>query len=174
MLTKEDQEALDLAKEALDMAKLSEHVLHEHSLIREHRPVFVFDQKLAKTKHGNALRQEKFREKQLEKGLKKGEVPIAILEKVKEFGGDWAKYQAWFIEQNTPKPLPVAPVLAPKPPSLIPLPVEKPPEIEQKQPKNVSESNQKQLMIYQKIMSLKGLNRWLVFKILGLKAKKAQ
>ena len=63
----------------------------ELGLVREARPVFVYDQKLAKAKSGNAERQARHREKQASMGLVPVRVPQAIADQVKELGGDWSK-----------------------------------------------------------------------------------
>lgn len=85
-----EQQAADLS----DLAKLSAEV-QDKGLVREHRPVFIFDKKLAQEKSGNAARQAKFREKQAEKGLVKIDVPAAVFAEVKEKGGwnEWISAQ---------------------------------------------------------------------------------
>ena len=89
-------EAVKQAKELSEVAKLSAEVI-EKGLVRETRPVFVFDKRLAEKKSGNAARQEKFRVEREKEGLKMGMVPVAALEKVKKLGGGsdgWIKYIA--------------------------------------------------------------------------------
>jgi hypothetical protein len=69
----------------------------EKGLVRELRPVFIYDKKLAKEKQGNAARQDKFRAEREKQGLKTGLAPIEVLEKVKELGGGaegWVKFMA--------------------------------------------------------------------------------
>lgn len=90
------------AKEASDLAKLSAEVL-DLGLVRESRPVFVFDKTLAKEKKGNAERQEKHRKEKEKQGLKLGFAPVDALEKVKALGGGpdgWAKYLASIKEAS--------------------------------------------------------------------------
>lgn len=65
----------------------------ELSLVREVRPVFVYDAKLAKEKTGNAQRQAKHRQLRESRGLVMAEVPREIVELVKaKHGGDWSKF----------------------------------------------------------------------------------
>lgn len=90
------EQAENLARDTSDLAKLSSEVI-EKGLVRELRPVFVYDKTLSKAKQGNALRQEKFRVEREKQGLKTGLVPVEVLEKVKAFGGGaegWTKFLA--------------------------------------------------------------------------------
>ena len=65
----------------------------ELSLVREVRPVFVYDAKLAKEKNGNAQRQAKHRKLREARGLVMTEVPREIVELVKTaHAGDWSKF----------------------------------------------------------------------------------
>lgn len=80
------------AQELSDVARLSAEVI-DKGLIREHRPVFIYDKKLAAEKSGNAARQAKFREKQAEKGIVKADIPAALLEQVRVLGG-WPEWIA--------------------------------------------------------------------------------
>lgn len=85
-----------LAVETSDVARLSAEVV-EKGLVRELRPVFIYDKKLAKEKQGNAARQDKFRAEREKQGLKTGLAPIEVLEKVKALGGGadgWIKFLA--------------------------------------------------------------------------------
>ena len=63
----------------------------ELGLVREARPVFVYDSKLAKAKTANAERQARHREKLQSEGLSMAKVPSAVLDQVKALGGDWSK-----------------------------------------------------------------------------------
>lgn len=65
----------------------------EIGLVRERRPVFVFDASEAKKRGGSAERMAKMRAKQNEAGLRSAPVPAAILEAVKA-AGSWDKWQA--------------------------------------------------------------------------------
>lgn len=77
--------------EMSEVAALQAQVL-DLGLVRESRPVFVYDSKLAKEKKGNAQRQAKHREKQAALGLVPVRVPQALIELVKnEHSGDWSK-----------------------------------------------------------------------------------
>jgi hypothetical protein len=81
-------------KEMSELAILQAEVL-EKGLVKETRPVFVFDKTLAVEKKGNALRQEKHRQSKQAQGLKTGFAPAEVLEKVKELGGGaegWSQY----------------------------------------------------------------------------------
>lgn len=78
------------ASEVIDLARLSAEVL-EKGLVRESRPVFVFDKNEAKKRSGNAERQARFREKLEQKGLKNAAVPVAVLAQVEAAGG-WEKF----------------------------------------------------------------------------------
>lgn len=82
----------------------------ELGLVREGRPVFVYDAKLAKQKSGNAERQERHRQKLKESGLVVMPVPAAIASAVKDAGGNWADLVAKLGEApSTPAPLGVVP-----------------------------------------------------------------
>lgn len=106
--------AVKAAEQLSDVAKLSAEVL-DKGLVREHRPVFVYDSKLAKEKKGNAARQEKHREKLAGQGLTLSPVPVAIKDEVKAAGG----WDAWLAARQAsavaPAPLPA---VAPAPPDL--------------------------------------------------------
>lgn len=86
-------------REMTEVAKIQAEVL-DLGLVREARPVFVYDKTLAKEKKGNALRQEKHRQKLAESGLKSAPVPVELIEKVKAFGGG---KEAWdkVLAENT-------------------------------------------------------------------------
>lgn len=72
-------------------------------LVREVRPVFVYDAKLAKEKTGNAQRQAKHRELRESKGLVMAEVPREIVELVKTaHGGDWLKLSQVKLASGVP------------------------------------------------------------------------
>ena len=88
-----------------EVAKLQSDVL-PFGLVREARPVFVYDSKLAKEKTGNAQRQAKHRELREAKGLLMTEVPREMLKLVKaEHGGDWLKFgQALLASGVSPEP----------------------------------------------------------------------
>lgn len=79
----------DLA-EMSEVAKLQAEVL-PLGLVREARPVFVYDAKLAREKKGNAARQARLREKRAAQGLVTAQIPREIAEAVKAAGGDWSK-----------------------------------------------------------------------------------
>ena len=89
---------VEQVREMSEVAALQSQVL-DLGLVRESRPVFVYDAKLAKAKSGNAERQARFREKLAEKGLVKSDVPAEILASVKEKGG----WEAWISEQKAVK-----------------------------------------------------------------------
>ena len=77
--------------EMSEVAALQAQVL-DLGLVRESRPVFVFDAKLAKDKKGNAERQARHRERLEQKGLTMAQVPRDLVEMVKaQHGGDWTK-----------------------------------------------------------------------------------
>ena len=86
------------AAEVSDVAKLSADVV-EKGLVREHRPVFIYDKKLAKAKNLNAQRQEKHREKMTEKGLTLAQIPVKIKEEVAAAGG----WDLWQTAKNLPQ-----------------------------------------------------------------------
>lgn len=73
----------------------------EIGLVRERRPVFVFDASEAKKRGGSAERMAKLRIKQSEAGLRPAAVPAALLEQVKEAGG----WEAWEAKKKTLAPL---------------------------------------------------------------------
>ena len=87
----------DLA-EMSEVARLQADVL-PMGLVREARPVFVYDAALAKAKSSNAARQARHREKLAQKGIVKSDVPTEIAESVKK-AGSW---DAWISEQKTIK-----------------------------------------------------------------------
>nr|WP_304608930.1 hypothetical protein [Polaromonas sp. W11N] len=72
-----------------ELAALSAKVI-EHGLVREHRPVFVYDAKQAKEKTGNAARQARLREKRAAQGLVMAQIPAEIAAQLKAVGGDWS------------------------------------------------------------------------------------
>ena len=77
--------------EMSEVAALQAQVL-DLGLVRESRPVFVYDSKLAKDKKGNAERQARHRERLEQKGLTMAQVPREVLELVKNtHGGDWSR-----------------------------------------------------------------------------------
>ena len=80
----------DQVREMSEVAVLQGQVL-DLGLVREARPVFVYDAKLAKQKSGNAARQERHRKKIAASGLVVMPIPSAIASAVKEAGGDWYK-----------------------------------------------------------------------------------
>jgi hypothetical protein len=73
----------------------------ELGLVRERRPVFVFDAGEAKKRGGSAERMAKMRAKQSEAGLRPAPVPAAILDAVKAVGG-WEKWQAQIANAAIP------------------------------------------------------------------------
>lgn len=85
----DDATAVNQANAVTDLAALSAKVL-DHGLVREHRPVFIFDEKLAEKKSDNALRQAKFREKRTAQGLVMTRIPAEIAAQLKAVGGNWA------------------------------------------------------------------------------------
>lgn len=80
---------VDQAAALSEIAALSAKVI-DHGLVREHRPVFVYDEKLAKEKTGNAARQARFREKRTAQGLVMAQIPAEIAAQLKAAGGDWS------------------------------------------------------------------------------------
>lgn len=98
------------AEKITEIARLSAEVL-EKGLVREARPVFVYDKALAATRSGTAARQAKHREKLKAQGLVNLTVPAEVADRVKAAGGDWSALT-----------LPPAPVLAPRP-AAAPVPV---------------------------------------------------
>lgn len=85
------------AAEVSDVAKLSADVI-EKGLVREHRPVFVYDKKLANEKNSNAQRQEKHRQKLAQSGLTLAPVPTKIKAEVAAAGG----WESWLNAKNVP------------------------------------------------------------------------
>lgn len=85
----DDATAVNQANAVTDLAALSAKVL-DQGLVREHRPVFIFDEKLAEKKSDNALRQAKFREKRTAQGLVMTRIPAEIAAQLKAVGGNWA------------------------------------------------------------------------------------
>lgn len=88
----------EAAAEVSDVAKLSADVI-EKGLVREHRPVFVYDKKLANAKNSNAQRQEKHRAKLAEGGLTPSFVPVKIKAEVAAAGG----WEPWIAKNLTKK-----------------------------------------------------------------------
>lgn len=78
----------DQASAVSEIAALSAKVI-EYGLIREYRPVFVFDAKLAKNKTANAARQAKFREKKAQEGFVFARIPAELAELLKVHEGNW-------------------------------------------------------------------------------------
>jgi hypothetical protein len=79
------QQAADLS----EIAALSAKVI-EHGLVREYRPIFVYDAKQASEKTGNALRQTRLREKRAAQGLVTAQIPAEIAAQLKAVKGDWS------------------------------------------------------------------------------------
>jgi hypothetical protein len=104
------------AEKITDIARLSAEVL-EKGLVREARPVFVYDKALAATRSGTAARQAKHREKLKAQGLVNLQVPAEVADRLKAAGGDWSAL--------TSLP-PAAPVPAPTPAAAAPMPVPAP------------------------------------------------
>lgn len=78
--------------EMSEVASLQAEVL-DLGLVRESRPVFIYDRAQAKKKNGDAVRQERRREKLAGQGIALRPVPVEIYEKVRdEFGGNWALF----------------------------------------------------------------------------------
>lgn len=100
------------AEKITDVARLSAEVL-EKGLVREARPVFVYDKALAATRSGTAARQARHREKLKAQGLVNLTVPAEVADRVKAAGGDWSAL--------TSLP-PAAPVPAPTPAAAAPMP----------------------------------------------------
>ena len=82
---------VEQVREMSEVAALQSQVL-DLGLVRESRPVFVYDSKLAKDKKGNAVRQARHREKLQAEGLTMAKVPSSVLEQLKNLGGDWSKF----------------------------------------------------------------------------------
>jgi hypothetical protein len=72
-----------------EVAALSAKVIGD-GLVREHRPVFVYDAKLAREKSGNAARQARLREKRAAQGLVMAQIPAGIADRLKAVKGDWS------------------------------------------------------------------------------------
>lgn len=81
----------------------------EIGLVRERRPVFVYDESEAKKRGGSAERMAKMRVKQNEAGLRPAAVPIQLLDQVKAAGG-WSEWQAQKLAEATAAVVPPAPV----------------------------------------------------------------
>jgi hypothetical protein len=79
----------DQVREMSEVAALQANVL-PLGLVREARPVFVFDAKLAKEKSKNAERQDRHRKKLADSGLIFAAVPADVASAVKAAGGDWS------------------------------------------------------------------------------------
>ena len=147
---------VEQVREMSEVAALQSQVL-DLGLVRESRPVFVYDAKLAKAKSGNAERQARFREKLAEKGLVKSDVPAEILASVKEKGG----WEAWISEQKAVKiqekivEIKVEVVKeVPGPTVFVEKIVEK---IVEKQNLKLNSEQKKSLLLGQKVASLTGL-----------------
>jgi hypothetical protein len=94
----------DQVREMSEVAQVQAKVI-DMGLVRESRPVFVYDAKLAKQKSGNAARQAKHREGLEKKGLAMAQVPRDLVELVKTtHGGDWTKLTSLAPLGDTPKP----------------------------------------------------------------------
>lgn len=76
----------------------------ELGLVRERRPVFVFDATEAKKRGGSAERMAKLRDKQAAAGLRPAAVPAALLAQVKEAGG-WEAWEAKKTAAPAPEPV---------------------------------------------------------------------
>ena len=105
--------------EMSEVAELQDKAL-DLGLVREVRPVFVYDAKLAKEKTGNAQRQAKHRELRESKGLVMAEVPRQILELVKaKHQGNWSGLVHALLASGVPPEPPVGGVgLVPQPPTV--------------------------------------------------------
>jgi hypothetical protein len=79
----------DQVREMSEVAVLQAKVL-DLGLVREPRPVFVYDVKLAKEKSKNAERQDRHRKKLADSGLIFAAVPADVASAVKAAGGDWS------------------------------------------------------------------------------------
>lgn len=90
------------AEKITEIARLSAEVL-EKGLVREARPVFVYDKALAATRSGTAARQAKHREKLKAQGLVNLQVPAEVADRVKAGGGDWSA-----LTSLPPAPAPAA------------------------------------------------------------------
>lgn len=92
----ESAQVVEMSEVAVLQAKVV-----ELGLVRETRPVFVYDDKLAKEKSATTTRQAKYREKMNALGFAKVDVPRDLVEKVKTaHGGDWSV----FMESMSKKP----------------------------------------------------------------------
>lgn len=96
----------DQVREMSEVAKLQSEVL-PLGLVREARPVFVYDEKLAKEKTGNAARQARFREKRAAQGLVMAQIPAEIVDRLKAVEGDWSRLLG--AMGAPPNPAPVSP-----------------------------------------------------------------
>lgn len=99
-------QVVEQAAELSEIAALSAKVI-EHGLVREHRPVFVYDAKQAKEKTGNAARQARLREKRAAQGLVTAQIPAEIVDRLKAVGGDWSRLLG--AMGAPPNPAPVSP-----------------------------------------------------------------
>lgn len=161
-----DGSIIEAAAAVSDLAALSARVIDE-GLVREFRPVFVFDKNLAKNKSGNAARQAKFREKKIAQGLVSAQIPFHISEKLKEFGGDWSKLTHEIV-RNIEVPGPVQYVeklvTVPGPIQYVEKIVEK---IVEKPVNKLTFEQRKTLELGEKVQKLSGFKRYLVLKIIS-------
>lgn len=159
-------------QEMSDLAQLQAEVI-DKGLVRESRPVFVYDKALASEKRGNAARQEKHRQKLAESGLKSAPVPIELIEKVKAFGGGkdaWEKV----LSENTKtievikeveKPIEIIKEVEVIREVEVIKTVEKQVEIIKEVPAKI---NGEALTLGEKVLSMRGIKAYLVRKLLGV------
>ena len=156
-------------REMSEVAKLQSDVL-PLGLVREARPVFVYDVKLAKQKSGNAERQARFREKSAAKGLVTAQIPAEIVEKLKAVGGDWSKLTQ-VQEVRVEVPVEVIKTIEVIKEVRIEVPIEKIKEIRVDVPGKptlkLTAQERKTLELGQKVLNLTGFKRFLVQKIVG-------
>lgn len=159
-------------QEMSDLAKLQAEVI-DKGLVRESRPVFIYDKNLAKEKKGNAARQEKHREKLAASGLKSAPVPVELIEKVKQFGGG---KEAWdkVLSENTKtveiikeveKPIEIIKEVEVIKEIEVIQTVEKTVEVIKEVPAQV---NMHALELGEKVLSQTGIKSYLVRKLLGI------
>ena len=153
---------VEQVREMSEVAALQSQVL-DLGLVRESRPVFIYDAKLAKAKSGNAERQARFREKLAEKGLVKSDVPAEILASVKAKGS----WEAWISEQKPVEKLVEVEVIkeVPGPTVFVEKIVEKP-------VMKLTAEQKKVLKIGQKVVFLTGWRGNLVRYLLGIQPEK--
>ena len=149
--------------EMSEVAALQAQVL-DLGLVRESRPVFVYDAKLAKAKSGNAERQVRHREKLQSEGLTMAKVPSAVLDQVKALGGDWSKLTQKAATIEVIKEVTGPTVFVEK---IVEKIVEKPVV-------RLTSEQKKALKIGQKVVFLKGWRGNLVRYLLGIQPEKEQ